>query len=148
MPACFQAKGLGLTTAITKVKSSAGMDNRAKQQLIVWWTIWAAFQAGIFVIYFYLTHNHAAPSDSTFNSSIWLAGFAPLIVSSLLRWLALPLMPNAQAALTMFLLGIALAESCCFLGLFIFPAHRLEMFLMSVFGILQFIPVFANRYFG
>jgi hypothetical protein len=124
------------------------MDNRAKQQLIVWWTIWAAFQAGIFVIYFYLTNNRAAPSESAFNSSIWLAGFAPLIVSSLLRWLALPLMPNAQAALTVFLLGIALAESCCFLGLFIFPAHRFEMFLMSVFGILQFIPVFASRYFG
>ena len=124
------------------------MDNRAKQQLIVWWTIWAAFQAGIFVIYFFLTNNQPVPSNSAGGSSFWLAGFAPLVVSSLLRWLALPLMPNAQAALTVFLVGIALAESCCFLGLFIFPAHRLDLFLMSVFGILQFLPVFANRYFS
>ncbi len=124
------------------------MDNRAKQQLIVWWTVWAAFQTGIFVIYFFLTNNHATLPASTSGSPFWLIGFVPLVISTLLRWLVLPLMPSAQAALTVFILGIAFAESCCFLGLFIFPPFRVELFLMSVFGILQFIPLFANRYFG
>ncbi len=124
------------------------MDNRAKQQLIVWWTVWAAFQTGIFVIYFFLTNNHATLPAPTSGSPFWLIGFVPLVISVLLRWLVLPLMPNAQAALTVFILGIAFAESCCFLGLFIFPPFRVELFLMSVFGILQFIPLFANRYFG
>ncbi len=123
------------------------MDNRAKQQLVVWWAIWGAFQAGIFAVYFLLT-NHAHPATATPDSHLWLIGIIPLALSAVLRWGILPLMPNSQTALVVFLVGIALAETCCFLGIFIFPAHRLELFILSVIGIFQFIPLFASRFFS
>src|SRR5262245_58115770 len=112
------------------------MDNRAKQQLVVWWASWGAFQAGIFAIYFLLTNHASAPA--ALASNLWLIAVVPLGLSAVLRWGILPLMPNPQTALVVFLVGIALAESCCFLGVFIFPAHRLQLFVMSVLGIFQF----------
>ena len=48
----------------------------------------------------------------------------------------------------MFVAGIAFAEASCFLGLFIFPAHQKELFILSALGILQFIPFFARRFYA
>ena len=123
------------------------MKEQDKQQLIVWWIMWAAFQAGIFMIYHFIggPRSSVAQPDS---SPTWLAGLVPVGVSSIIRWQVLPRVPNAQAALPLFIVGIAMAEATCFLGLFLFPPHQRELFLFSALGIFQFIPFFARRYFG
>ncbi len=55
--------------------------------------------------------------------------------------------PNGQAALPIFVGGLALAELPCMVGLFVFPAQKQNLFLPSFLGILQFVPFFARRYF-
>ena len=124
------------------------MTNESKQQLIVWWVLWAAILTGIFVIYHYLGGT-AAPSRSPSRDSLsWLAGLAPFAICSIIRWVVLPRIGNAQAALALFMFGLAIAEATCFLGLFIFPAHKQELFALSVLGIVQFVPHFARRFYA
>jgi hypothetical protein len=114
--------------------------------MIVWWLLWLAFQIGIVVIYFVIGRD-TAPAAAPAASPIWFVGLAPVAVSAIIRWIVLPRIEVPVAALQAFILGIALAEMACFLGLFIFPAHREELFGASIAGIFQFIPWFARRYF-
>lgn len=122
----------------------SGMNNRSNPQLLVWWVLWAAFQIGIVFFYYFLGQATTQPQTNP-DSPVWLAGFVPFALSAVIRWLVLPRINNVQPAFTTAILGIAFAEVCCFLGLFIFPAHKLELFVASLIGIFQFIPIFARR---
>lgn len=117
-----------------------------KQQLLVWWVLWAAFQIGIFFLYFFLSRPASAAAPSV-ESLPWVIGAVPVFLSAILRWIVLPRFRDAVSALPIFLIGIALAEATCFLGLFLFPAHQRDLFILSVLGIAQFVPFFAQRYF-
>lgn len=124
------------------------MTNENKQQLAVWWVLWAALLSGVFMIYRLIGGSSGQPEQTQADSPLWLAGVAPFVVSVIARWVVLPRMPSAPKALPVFVIGMAIAESSCFLGLFLFPAHKLELFVLSVVGILQFAPHFARRYFS
>jgi hypothetical protein len=114
-------------------------------KLLVWWVLWLAFMQGIFVIYFFLRPGAGKhPTDGP-ESSMFLLAIVPLAISAIVRWNILPRITSAARALPVFILGIALAEATCFLGLFIFPARHLELFVLSALGIFQYIPVFSAR---
>jgi hypothetical protein len=123
------------------------MTNETKQQLAVWWFLWAAFQTGIVILFYVLGGKNAALKPPVDTSSLWLAAAVPCLFSAVMRWLVIPRFSTAQAALPFFVMGIAFAEATCFLGLFIFPAHKQDLFLLSFLGILQFVPFFARRFF-
>ena len=80
------------------------------------------------------------------DSSMWMVGFAPFVVSTIVRWLVLPRAQIARTAFAMFVVGVAIAEVSSLLGVVAFPAHKLELFALSVLGILQFAPYFASRF--
>lgn len=71
----------------------------------------------------------------------------PVFFSMVVRWIVLPRINQAQMGLAAFVIGIAFAESTCFMGLFIFPAHRSDLFILSMLGIIQFMPYFAGRFY-
>ena len=121
------------------------MQTESKEHLIVWWVIWAALLNGVFVIYFVLG-NTAERQPAMPESSIWLACLAPLLVSTMIRWGVLSRVQSAQAAFSLFVAGLALAESTGILGILLFPEHKQELFIFGVIGILQFAPFFARRY--
>ena len=122
-------------------------DNR-KAQLLVWWMLWLAFQTGGFFFYQFLGGSGSPATAEDSGSSLWAMGFVPFAASAIVRWIILPRLRSATTSLPLFVVGIALAETCCFLGLFIFPAHKQELFVLSVVGIAQFVPIFAGRYFS
>jgi hypothetical protein len=124
------------------------MSNQTKQQLIVWWVLWGAFQVGIFFIYNLLGGAGAPSRTVTDGSPVWLAALAPLVLSAMVRWLVLPRVRQPRTALSLSIVGIAMAEATCLMGLFIFPAHKRELFFLSALGIFQFIPFYARRYFA
>ena len=70
----------------------------------------------------------------------------PLLASSAIRWAVLPRMKVAVTALPFFIMGIALSESVSFLGLFLFPAYKGALCLLSGIGIFQFAPYYASKY--
>jgi hypothetical protein len=122
------------------------MTNETKRPVLVWWLLWAAFQAGIFLIYHEFGNLIGQPEAPDREPPIWMAALAPVLVAAILRWLVLPWVRNAWIALALFIAGIFSAEVTCFLGLFIFPAHQQGLFMLSALGIFQFIPFFARRY--
>jgi hypothetical protein len=122
------------------------MKTNTNPQPVVWWILWAAFQIGIVIFYQFLGGPGGRAEQPGSDSSAWLAGFVPFLLSAANRWLVLPRIKAVQQALAGFVVGIALAEACCFLGLFIFPAHKLELFVISFIGIFQYMPFFAGRY--
>ena len=121
------------------------MPNPGRTTPIVWWIVWAALQAAVFQFYFVLGHGPAPQSASEPGSRAWLLGLIPTAFSCVVRWALLSRMQSASRAFPVFVMGIALAETTCFLGLFIFPAFKLELFVASAVGIFQFIPYYASR---
>ena len=120
------------------------MNNIQKQQILIWWVLWAAFLVGIFVMYHFLTAQTHQPTPD--SSSSWYLAATPFWVSVVVRWVVLPRLKYIRAALPFFVLGIAFAETTMFLGIFIFPSHRFELLILSAAGIFQFMPYFAGRY--
>lgn len=104
---------------------------------------------GIVIIYTFLGGSDKTGTTPIVeaNSLLWLVGMVLFVISTVIRWGVLPKMNTAVQALPLFLVGLALAEATCLLGLFLFPAHRQELFGLSFVGILQFVPYFAGRYF-
>jgi hypothetical protein len=134
------------TSATNHTTNPIIMINQPKQQLIVWWVLWAAFLAGVFVMYFAMGSG-LGTSVLAASSTLWPAAAVPVVISIVIRWLVLPRAQNALSALQIFVVGIVLAEVTFFLGMFIFPAQKLALFILSALGIFQFIPFFARRYY-
>lgn len=109
----------------------------------MFWIIWLALQSGVFITYTVIGSS-AAPSVASADSPIWQAAFAPVVISTFIRWVVLPRIKSFQSGFTWFVIGMAMAESACIMGLFVFPAHRDELFLTGAVGIFQFIPFFAR----
>lgn len=103
------------------------------------------FQIGIVVIYVFL--HKPVPSFSANEPTFWQLGLLPALISGAIRWSLLPAFKSAEKALPFFIMGIALAEMSCFLGIFIFPSHQAQLFVASFVGIFQFIPTYFSRYY-
>jgi hypothetical protein len=120
------------------------VNNLARQRLIVCWTLWAAFMVCPFFYYKFLNSGHTNLGGD--DSFLWLISLVPLSLSILLRWVVLGMRPwPMQAMLAIMVMGIALSEALCFFGLFLFPAHKQELFVLSFLGMGQFMPVYARR---
>lgn len=76
-----------------------------------------------------------------------LLAVGPLALSSLLRWLVLPRQTELAKAFVLFVVGVAMAESCALLGIFLGGEHRDALALLGVFGTLQWLPFFARRFY-
>lgn len=118
--------------------------NSRPPPVIVWWIIWLVLLTGVFVFYLVLGGTGAAREAQP--TPLWLAGLAPLFASVFVRWFLLARATDAAPAFVLFILGMALAETTCFIGLFIAPAQKLELFILSVLGIAQYVPWFAGRF--
>jgi hypothetical protein len=107
--------------------------------------IWGAILGGLVLIYLFLGRGPVKPApagDLLFN----LAGMVPLFVSIVIRWLVLPRYTDLRRAFVLFIIGLALAEGCGILGIFLGGPYRDDLFLLGMLGIAQFVPFFAKKY--
>lgn len=115
---------------------------------IVFWVIWFALLSGVLVMHFVIPSSEWTEISRNMSSPLWLVAVLPLAVSAIVRWLILPRASSAQAALPVFIIGMALAESAAIAGIFLFPGHRTELVVLGLLGIAQFMPVFAGPFGG
>lgn len=108
----------------------------------LWWIIWAAILGGATVIYLFLGH---APRRGPPPAAAAYIGLAPLAVSAVLRWLVLPRFGDRQRAFPIFIVGVALAESCTVLGTFLGGAQRDAIALLGLLGVVQWVPLYLSR---
>jgi hypothetical protein len=117
---------------------------RANSQLKIWWIVWTAILAGLVVIYLFLGRGPVKAAE-TGDMLVNLLGLVPLFVSIVIRWLVLPRYDDLTRAFPVFIVGLALAESCGVLGIFIGGPFRDDLFVLGVLGVAQFVPLFARR---
>jgi hypothetical protein len=117
---------------------------RARVQLKIWWIVWAAVLLLLCAFYFGSGLLKLQANGPAKNSLANLVGFVPLFVSIVIRWLVLPRSDNLNRAWPMFIVGLALAESCGVLGIFLGGPYRDALFVLGVLGVVQFVPTFAK----
>lgn len=116
--------------------------NQPPPTIATWWIVWFALIVGVTVVY-----NVIQPSPSqSLNETLRYLPIMPLLLSSIVRWFILPRAKHAGQAFAMFIVGLALAEGCAILGLFLVPDMKATYLCLGLLGIAQFIPLFASRY--
>jgi hypothetical protein len=121
-------------------------SQRIKTQLLIWWNLWAGFLIGLCLVYFFLGRSQPLPAPSSAEFLVNLTGFVPLFISVVIRWLVLPRYTNLARAFVVFVVGLALAESCGLLGIFIGGPYRDALFVLGVLGIVQYVPLYAQKF--
>jgi hypothetical protein len=119
---------------------------RERAPLTLWWLLWGGVLAGLVLIYLGLGRGPVKPPAAGVHPLAGLTGFLPLFVSIVIRWLVMPRFSSLARAFPMFIVGLALAEACGLLGIFLGGAYRDQLFLLGVLGIVQYLPFFARRY--
>lgn len=117
------------------------MQSSKPNPVIIWWVLWGTIVFGYIGIYMIL------PSGSSHEVSPTSRYFpiVPLSLSIIVRWMVLPLVLGKGAALPVFLFGLAMAETCGILAIFLVPELRLTYFVLTLVGLIQFVPIFASR---
>ncbi len=119
---------------------------RDRAFLKIWWIIWAALLVGLCVTWWFFGFLKLLGNEPHANPLTGLVGLVPLFVSIVIRWLVLPRFTEVRRAFPMFVVGLALAESCGILGIFLGGPYRDDLFLLGVLGLAQFAPFFARKY--
>jgi hypothetical protein len=122
-------------------------EPRIKAQLMIWWIIWAAILTGQILIYGALGRGPLPVPVPGANPFAHLIGFVPLFVSIIIRWLVLPRSTEPKAAFVMFIVGLALADACGMLGIFLGGPYRDSLFVLGVLGITQYVPFYARKFY-
>ena len=124
----------------------APTDQRDRPPLTVWWLVWGGLLTGLVLIYAGLGRGPVRLPPAGAHPLAGLVGFLPLFISIVIRWLVLPRMTSLARAFPLFIAGLALAEACGLLGIFLGGVYRDQLFLLGVLGIVQYLPFFARQY--
>ncbi len=122
-------------------------DRQIRGRLVVWWTIWAALLVWVGVLYLVFAYNRPLPRLSQENPLQGLIGVVPVFISIIIRWLMVPRSTEPGRALVLFIVGLAMAEACGILGIFLGGPYRDSLFVLSVLGIVQYMPFYAKKLF-
>jgi hypothetical protein len=129
---------------MTSPNASARTVNASKI-LLVMWVVWAVQLAALVGCYLYVASDRAeTPAPQLIN----LIGVGPFFLSVIIRWLAMPRVKDPMRLVVLFLVGCAMGELCGFLGIFFGGAHEQIMFVLGLFAVGQFLPIFARRQLG
>jgi hypothetical protein len=120
-------------------------DPQIKAKLLIWWIIWGAVLAGLVILYLAFGRGRPLPKPDGKDLFLNLAAVVPLFISIVIRWLVLPRFSGLGRALPMFIAGVALAESCGIIGLFLGGPYRDALWFLGVLGVAQYVPFFAAR---
>lgn len=109
--------------------------------LVVWWVLWFAMTNGLILQRLFLGGNPA--SDQV---TLGYIALGPLVVSAIIRFVVLPRMKTKQKAFPLFVAGLATAEACGLMGLFLGGGNRDTFVIAGVGMLLAYAPLFARKY--
>jgi F0F1-type ATP synthase membrane subunit c/vacuolar-type H+-ATPase subunit K len=122
----------------------APLSDADRSRVVAWWAIWAGLLVSLVAIYFALVSGRPRPAAAP-NPFVDLIGLVPLFLSIVIRWLVLPRYHEGRRALPVFVVGLALADACGIIGMFLGGPYRDDFFVLGTLAILQFVPFYARR---
>lgn len=114
------------------------MQSTKSPQVIVWWMLWFSMVSGLVMIYFFVG---GAGNKTAAAISYWPV--APLIGSAIVRWMLLPRFKSIPQRFPFFVAGMAMAEACGLLGIFLVPTYSPTFLVLALMGMAQYLPAFA-----
>lgn len=123
----------------------------ANTRALVLWIIWFWMLGAVFLYQFALGKGvpQGSNSPSSTTPPIVYVALAQVAAASLIRWLLMPRTKEIQRMLVLMIIGLALSEAAEFYGLFLVPRDqpetKLSLWILSILGVAQFAPVYANR---
>lgn len=130
------------------MQNSAPNASAPQPAQLVLWVLWFAFLQGIVMFRIFLVQPlppGTLPPPDVFP---WALSLVPVMVSVLIRWLWLPRAQHGTQALTIMILGIALAEATTFFAIFLTPSKLNLLVAASFLGAFQFAPIWARRFYA
>jgi hypothetical protein len=107
---------------------------------LILWVIWIALFSSVFMYAEFL--GGAKPDQGHVDLFLISMLLVPFGVSIGIRWFLLPKAKTYQGMLPFFIIGMAVAESLVFYGIFLFPYHQNLFISFAVIGMIQFFPFF------
>ena len=120
--------------------------DRGRALIKIWWLIWAGMIFSLGAIYGAVLFLKLPGRPPHPNPFVDLVGLVPLFLSIVIRWLVLPRYNDVRRAFPMFVAGLALADGCGILGVFLGGPYRDDLFVLGVLGLVQFVPFFAKGF--
>jgi FtsH-binding integral membrane protein len=120
------------------------MNGNANQNapLQVWWVLWAATLGGLAAFYVFLK----SPEPSEPSTTLRFLPIALFLAAVVVRWLVMPRFQQRSRAFPIFVVGVALSEACALTGIFLSPDLRNLWFVLACVSLVQFVPIFVNRF--
>lgn len=121
-----------------------------KQHALVMWIIWFAILQGAFVFQWVLGQGVPEGDNAVEPMALWLwlICFGPILLATLVRWLVIPKLKDAQPQLVTMIVGLSLAETPIFISLFLvgtdYPQNQIAVLMVAVVAIIQFAPSYAT----
>ena len=113
---------------------------------LLWWLIWAGITGGLVAID-YAMRQVPETAPAARSAGLEVVALVDLLASCLARWWVLPRVRRVQSAFVLFVFGLAMAEGCGLIGVFA-GVHRNALLVLGLAGLLQWMPLFARRYFA
>jgi hypothetical protein len=117
---------------------------------IIFWLVWFAILSGLVVLQAFLgggVPNGRNAPGAQMPIVVWVC-LTEVMGAALVRWLVMPRFAALPQKFVWMVIGLALAEGAGILGMFLLPRDqpetRLVIFLLSLFGVLQFVPLYAR----
>jgi peptidoglycan/LPS O-acetylase OafA/YrhL len=117
---------------------------------LIMWIIWFAVLQGAFVFQWVLGKGFPQGENAAepMAAALWLLCFGPILLATLVRWLVIPKMKQAQPQLVAMIIGLSLAEAPIFFSLFLvgpeYPQNQIAVLMVAVVAIIQFAPSYAT----
>jgi hypothetical protein len=106
------------------------------------WILWFGFLSSVFFLNAFLGGGEKSDSIAGIVAVVLLVG--PISASTLIRWIIIPKMRDAQAVIPFFVIGMALAESLVMFGCFLVPSKQSIFAVVAALGVIQYIPIFIK----
>lgn len=114
------------------------------------WIIWFAMLQSAFVFSYFLGKGlpRGENADAPMAAWIWVVCFLPLVVATILRWIVLPKIKEAQDQLTIMIIGLSMGECAVFFQIFLigpeYPQNQIAVLIVAVLVLILMAPSYAT----
>lgn len=107
------------------------------------WVVWFALFSSLFMYLAFLWPQFSGNEQKLGLAPMLAMFMAPAGASVFIRWFVVTSVPTQHAVLVASIIGMALAESLVFYGMFLFADYFKLFFIGGVLLVLQYIPLYT-----
>ena len=132
------------------VRENMNMDTLPKNQVLVYWILWAAILWGMMFLQFF--HGGGIPAGEDAPNppqGIFIFCISIIAISTIIRWILIPKAKDRGKLLVLMIIGLALIDGAQIFQLFLigpdYPQKQITILVLALIGAVQFVPTYAKK---